>query len=285
MPLATAVDGTQIHYQALEPARPSSLPPVVLIHGIGLSGRFWFGMPEQIANHAQHPRRVVVVDNRGTGKSGRPLGVYPVPMMAEDVRAVLDAEHVSRAVVVGISMGGMVAQELALRHPQRVGGLVLMATTAGLPHGRLPSPQALMTLLGLALPGTPSMDVVRLMISERDVARAAALMAPWPAAMREDPISPASLLSQFAGCAVHSTGFRLHTIRCPTVVIAGQEDVLMPPVNSERIAARIPGAHLELLPNVAHAIPTQDEAVVERALLRLLQLDGTIPRSSASATG
>src|SRR5580700_637459 len=147
MPYAVGARGARVHYQVVGERGDW----VVLLQGLGLSSRFWFEQPELLANDPKRPRRVLVIDNRGAGKSDTPRPPYRMRQMADDVVAAMDAANVRRAVVVGISMGGMIAQHVALRHPQRVDGLVLIATTPGLPHGRLPGLRALATLVSLPL--------------------------------------------------------------------------------------------------------------------------------------
>jgi pimeloyl-ACP methyl ester carboxylesterase len=148
----------------------------------------------------------------------------------------------------------------------------LLATTPGLPFGSLPDLRTLATLLSspFARPGSTK-HLVRLLLPPPLWPQARELLARWPAALAADPVTPASFLAQLAAAAVHSTGFRLGAIRCPTVVVAGAEDVLIPPRNSRVLAARIPGARLEIVPGAGHALPLCDEAVVERALARLAE--------------
>jgi pimeloyl-ACP methyl ester carboxylesterase len=244
------------------------------VQGLGLSSRFWFDLPERLATGAK-PRRVVVLDNRGVGRSDKPRGAYRMATLADDVAAVLDAAGVEKAIVVGISLGGMIAQHVALRHPDRVAGLVLLATTAGVPYARLPKARALATLLGLPIAGRfrPSAQVgrslARLLLAEKDVPRARELLSQWPAAMRAEPMLPRSYFAQLAAVATHSTGSRLRRIACPTVVVTGDEDILIPPHNSRLLARLIPGAHLEVVRSCGHAIPASDPDCIERALVTL----------------
>jgi pimeloyl-ACP methyl ester carboxylesterase len=191
--------------------------------------------------------------------------------MAEDVVAAMDAAGMRRATIVGISMGGMIAQHVALRHPGRVDGLVLLATTPGLPHGRLPTVSGLATLLALPLLGGAKGGrklLARILLPKEDLPRARELMSEWPGALREEKTAPSAFLGQFAAVMFHSTGFRLRSLDVPVVVIGAEHDVLLPPVNSRRLAALIPRAQLEVLP-AGHGIPITHRDVVERALERL----------------
>jgi pimeloyl-ACP methyl ester carboxylesterase len=262
MPFATGHGGARIHYEV---TGEKSAEPVVLIQGLGLGARFWFDMPRRLVDAGY---RVVVLDNRGVGKSDRPRGPYRVHHMADDVAHVLEASGVGQANVVGISLGGMIAQEVALRHPARVRGLVLLATTAGLPHARLPSPKMLKMLVTMPFKrNDPAHNL--LLLPEHELHRAGELLKEWPGAIREEPLSLRSFVYQLAGVALHSTGFRLKKIKCPTVVVHGTGDLLIPAANSAVIAGRIPRARLEIIDRCGHGIPILDEEVVARALRTL----------------
>ena len=274
MPFASRPDGVRIHYEVRSETKDAASPAVVLVQGLGLSSRFWFDMPERLARGAK-ARRLIVLDNRGVGRSDKPRGPYRMATLADDVAAVLDASGTDRAIVVGISLGGMIAQHVALRHPGRVAGLVLLATTAGLPHARLPKARAVATLVGLPIVGRfrPAAQVgralARLLLAEKDVPRAGELLSQWPAAMRAEPMLPRSYFAQLAAVATHSTGSRLKRLACPTVVVTGDEDILIPASNSRMLAKLVPGAYLDVVPSCGHAIPASDPECIERALGRL----------------
>jgi pimeloyl-ACP methyl ester carboxylesterase len=266
-------------------ARPAQVvPTAVLVQGLGLSSRFWFDVPDRLTT-ATDPWRVVVLDNRGVGRSDKPRGPYRMTTLADDVAAVLDDAGVDRAFVVGISLGGMIAQHVALRHSSRVAGLVLLATTAGLPYARLPRARAIATLVGLPFAGkiAPAPRVgrayARLLLAERDVPRARELLAKWPAAMRADATSARSFFAQLGAVLGHSTGFRLRRIACPTVVVTGDDDCLIPPHNSRLLASLVPGAHLEVLRACGHAIPASDPDSIARALGLVRGERGRSPRA------
>lgn len=265
MPYARGARGVEIHYRVAG----SGGPFVVLLHGIGLSGRFWFELPQRLAGDGA--RRVLVVDSRGTGHSACPSRPWGMADMADDVAAVLDAAGAGDAVVAGLSMGGMIAQHVALRHPDRVRGLLLMATSAGMLHGRLTSPRAIWGLVSLPFIDESKVGrrLARLLLPPGEVARGAELLQGWREVLQTEAASRRAFLLQLAAVSGHATWARLGEIRCPTVVLTGDQDVLMPPANSRVLAERIPGARLEVLEGVGHGIDLLAPDAVIGAIERL----------------
>ncbi|KIG17498.1 hydrolase, alpha/beta fold family protein [Enhygromyxa salina] len=242
-----------------------------MIQGLMLDGRFWFQMPAELASDPELPWHVLVPDNRGVGRSDMPTRPWTMGDMADDVAAVLDAAGVRKAVLAGISMGGMIAQHVALRHPERVAGLVLMATTPGLPHGKLPGLRTLGDLFGSSLLRRGEIEpFARLILPDSELRNARSLLSGWFDLMREQPPTRRTFLGQFGAIGTHSTGGRLGRISVPAQIVTGDEDRLVPARNSEILAAKIRRARLEVLPGVAHGIPVLDGQVVRRnaALLR-----------------
>ena len=270
MPFAMSRRGERIAFRVVEPSQPSKLLPVVLVQGLGLSGRFWFDIPERIANHPTEARRVIVVDNVGVGSSDPANGFRTIASMGDDVVSVLDEVGEPQAVVCGISMGGMISQEAALRHPRRIRGLLLIATTAGLPVGRLPGIAALQALVRLPFERRDGGKLfVFLLLPRAKWGRAREIFADWADAFRADRTPPSVFFRQLLAVGLHSTGSRLRNLRIPVMVMTGTEDVLIPPINSRRIANRVAHADLELLPEVGHAVPVLDRDVVVRGLAAL----------------
>lgn len=269
MPYARGPGRARIHYDL----HGTGAETVVLLHGLGLSSLFWFDQPARLSQGTE-PWRVVTIDNRGVGRSDRPFGSYAMATMGDDVAAVLDHAQIDRAFVVGISLGGMIAQHVALRHPNRVAGLVLVGTSAGFPHMRLPSATRLASFLALPFDGRlrphrhVAKSLARLLLSEKDIPRASELLAGWPGALRADPPPVRVCMSHLAAAVAHSTGSRLRRLSCPTVVVTGEDDGLLPVSNSRTLARLVPGAHLEVVPGAGHIVPASDPECVRRALVR-----------------
>lgn len=260
MPYANGAQGVRIHYRVIGDKGPVT----ILLHGLGLSGRFWFSLPGLLGG------RVIVMDNRGTGHSDCPGRPWKMAHMADDALAVLDAAGAKTAVVAGISMGGMIAQHLTLRHPDRVTGLVLMATSAGLPHARFPGLGTLKNLVSLPLIDEEEAGrrLARLLLPKSELPRAREHLSGWREALLEEAAKPRSFFYQLGAVMAHSTGFRLKRIKCPTVVLVGAQDALVPPKNSRILHKLIPGSHLEMLPHVGHGIEILDKEAIRRAVER-----------------
>ena len=212
------------------------------------------------------PLQLVYLDHRGNGRSGRPpLDTLTIPQLADDAVALADHLGLDRVVVLGHSYGGFVAQELAIRHPDRVRALLLVCTTPGQLGAEEaedetepgpPPPPELAELMG-SLPPTDEglaaglADMLRFYLHRRDVDEVRALTA-------GTVHSAAALVRGFEVLASWSAVDRLATIACPTLVVAGRHDVFTSFPQAHRIARRIPGARVEVLEHSGH-YPWLDE--------------------------
>jgi 3-oxoadipate enol-lactonase len=237
-------------------------PPLLLIQGLGYGGRGWGPVLEPLAEDFT----VVAFDNRGFGASDVPAGPYSIRELAEDARAVLDAAGLERAHVVGASLGGMVAQELALAYPERVDRLVLACTTPG-GDASFPMPARTVSLM-LEAPAMPP-DVALRKFAENAVGADGRkeLIDRIVAYRTTNPPDPAGWQSQAAAGATHDALDRLEAIKAPTLVVHGTEDAVVDPRNSELLADRISGARLELLPGCGH-LPFWEEPETFTSLIR-----------------
>ena len=245
-------------------------PPLLMIMGLGLSCGAWDRLPERLAARM----RVLAFDHRGTGSSGPAAGICSMALFADDALAVLDAEQVSRACVFGISMGGMVAQELALRSPGRVTALALGATFASFRESDKPSLDALLDLLLLNCGARfATVDRVgRLLVSPPFRERALE----WLRADVGQTESLRAALPQLAAIVRHGPAERLRALRVPTLVLSGDADRVVPVENSHRLADLIPGARLRILAGAGHAFPLEREEETAALLLEHFA-DATAP--------
>ncbi|MCA9671688.1 MAG: alpha/beta fold hydrolase [Myxococcales bacterium] len=250
--------------------RRGSGPLVVLIQGLGLPGRMWMGLPEGLLGMGYS---VVTPDNRGTGGSDKPGPPYRMAALGDDIAAVIADVTGGRgaALVVGISLGGMIAQHVALRHPELVCGLILASTTCGLPRGKLPRFEVLWQLVRS---GFDSSAAARAMIQRRlahpDTLRAQpSLFARWSKELASAPTPPRAFIGQMTAALGHNTGFRLRRIACPTEVLTGDTDEIVPAANSQLLARLIPDAELTVVPRTGHVFPMEEPLALPRAVQRL----------------
>jgi len=253
---------------AYELRGPADGPLIALVQGLGLAGRMWLDLPYGLTRMGY---RVVIPDNRGTGESDAPWPPYAMTTLADDLAAVLDDVDRGPALVVGISMGGMLAQQLCLRHPHRVRAMVLAASTCGLPHGKLPSARFVKVVLESIL-GDPvaCMDEMhRLLVHQRSLAHNPRLFRRWDRALARCPVGWRGMTGQMAAASAHSTGAVISQIRCPTMVVTGEDDQVIPAENSRILAERIPDAELVVLPQAGHAFPLEHPRAIPEAVTRL----------------
>jgi pimeloyl-ACP methyl ester carboxylesterase len=224
--------------------------PVLLVHGLGYARWGW----EPVAPPLAEDFLVVLFDNRGIGESDVPAGPYAVAELARDACAVLDAAGIERAHVVGTSLGGMVAQELALSHPERVERLVLACTTPGGARAH-PMPARTVALM-LEAPTLPLERALRRFVenalSPRTVSERPELVERIYGFRLASPLDPDGWQAQAAAGASFDRLARLGEIRAPTLVVTGTDDNVVDPRNSDLLAQRIPDARLERVPDSGH---------------------------------
>jgi pimeloyl-ACP methyl ester carboxylesterase len=239
--------------------------PVLLIMGLGYPSDMWWRTRPALDGHY----RTIVLDNRGSGRSDVPPGPYPIPQMAADAAAVLDAAGVEGAHVFGISMGGMIAQELALEFPERVRSLMLGCTAAGGPTAIRAEPEVTELLMnrGAMTPEQSALAAIPY-VYDRDTARDRieedlAIRRGWFP-------KPEGYVAQLQGILGWESYSRLPRLNVRTLVIHGETDRLVPLGNGELIAGRIPGAKLVRLPHASHIFPTDQTAAANGAILEFL---------------
>ena len=221
--------------------------------------------------HFSRTHRCIAPDARGVGKSDAPPGPYSTQKLADDALRVLDACAVESAHVVGLSLGGAAAQELALAHPARVRSLSLLSTFAR----QAPRPRALMeawrALYPLATQSAPLREAwekqaYAWLFSEGYWRNQAAVRA----ALRFAATQPFQTVQGFQGqidaALAHDAVDRLPSLRVPTLVVHGALDQLAPPAGAEEVARLVRGAKLLVIPEVGHAVNLEGQRVVNAAL-------------------
>lgn len=266
MPLAHRA-GHDLHYEVIG---GDERPPLLLVMGLALSSRAWDRLPERLS--ARY--RVIVFDNRGTGRSARRGFAFHMRDLADDAAAVLraagvparDAAGRGGAFVFGISMGGMVALHLSLRHPELVARLALGATYAGWLRSRKPRLSIVRDLLhSLAARDRADPDALgRYLVSADWHARNPRGALEW--LQRAERTTLRFAIAQLLAIARHAADRELARLRVPTLVLTGDADRLVPWENSVKLANSIPGARLQILRGAGHAFPLEREDEVVSAL-------------------
>jgi pimeloyl-ACP methyl ester carboxylesterase len=233
-------------------------PPVLLLNGWSASGLMW---PSAFVGRLEARFRVVRVDNRGSGYSRCAPMPASIATMADDAATVLRAVTDEPAVVAGLSMGGMIAQELALRHPDRVRALVLVGTRPPAPiHLQVPG-DVIVRLLRRPEPGETVGEFLETtwatLCGPGFAAAHPVLMDELVAQIVARPTPRASTFRQMSAIAAWHGHRRLAGIACPTTVVHGDVDPLMPVGNGMRLARLIPGARYVELAGVGHLPPLE----------------------------
>jgi pimeloyl-ACP methyl ester carboxylesterase len=245
MPIARIGD-INIHYDTRGQGEP-----LLLIMGYRGSGLMW---GEEFISLLSRYFQVIYFDNRGTGLSDKPDTLYTIPIMADDAAGLLRHLGIRQAHVFGVSMGGMIAQELVLRHPQLVRRLVLGCTSCGGPQAFLASLEVLAKLIHP--PDLPLEEAVRrqwtVMFSPKFLETQQDFLEVLTQRALLHPAPPQTSLRHLMALQRFNTYGRLGMITTPTLVITGADDLIVPPANSILLAARIHGAYLEMLKNTGH---------------------------------
>jgi pimeloyl-ACP methyl ester carboxylesterase len=243
--------------------------PLVLIRGLGSNADHWYEQAPAFSTEY----RVIVFDNRGVARSSDPGAAFSILMMAQDVLGLLDHLKVNRAHVLGLSMGGMIAQELAIRYPERVSGLVLASTHCGGPHQITASKEV----------GSIFMDMIQTGSDESKLKAAACLFHKETLEGRPEvarrysgislkrPVSAKTLSKQWEAILKHDAFDRLPQIKATTLVLTGDADLLVPPENSKILAERIPGAELKVISGGGHQVLVEQPEACNAVVLEFLR--------------
>lgn len=204
------IDGFQLYYESAGDGEP-----LILIPGFASGGSLWCRQTGPLSRHF----RVITFDPRGVAQSDKPDGSQTIDLLADDVAALLTLLGIESAHVVGVSFGGFVAQEFALRHPRRLRRLVLCCTSFGGPNHVVPEAQIMSEIMQPRAAGEVSEDMYRV---------------------------------QLQAAVNFNSEDRLAAISSPTLIVSGDADVIVPVQNSYNLARRIPNAELRLVSGGSH---------------------------------
>lgn len=242
MPMIDAGD-VRLDYE-----RGGSGPPLLLIMGLSGTLLHW---SEPFLQALRNDFDVIAFDNRGVGASSRVEAPFSIADMAVDTAGLMAALDLESAHVMGISMGGMIAQELALANPERIRTLTLGCTYCGGPGNALPAQPE----LGAAVMSGDRERALRAAWGANISARFAQnteAYAAFRAIGQERPVAVAVMMEQLSAITRHDTSTRLQTLEMPTLVIHGTEDRIIPVENGRVVAGLIPGSRLEILEDIGH---------------------------------
>jgi 3-oxoadipate enol-lactonase len=264
MPFVSATDGTRIHYEVT--GKPGATP-VLMIQGLGASKNAW--NLQRIAMGTRF--RIISFDNRGAGRSDKPTVPFTLEQMAEDAIAVLDAAGIETAHVVGASMGGVISQIVAVKHPHRVRSLTLVCTACRNHPWRqelLQSWAKTAEEKGMIEVGKEAAQWVMSPRSFRRLVPAFTWMGPLAALRpRHSFVSQIDAILNTREDLVD----QLSTITAPTMVIVGNQDILTPRGDSEEIAERIPNSELVVISGAAHGLMMEHSSTFNKILIEFLQ--------------
>lgn len=260
-------NGIEIYYET-----HGSGAPLVLISGLGYPLWQWHKMAPFLAEKFQ----VITFDNRGVGQSDKPAGPYTASMLAADVAGLLDALNIEKAVIMGHSMGGFIAQAFALEYPRRVNKLVLCSTNFGGPH------HAPITAEAMAVLSDVTSDPVTRFKNGLGVSTAPGFAENNPEMIQQwlewriaNPIHVAGYQAQMAiglGLLAEAASFehKLEKISAPTLILFGAHDKVVPPGNADLMASKLKGAKVEIFPDAGHFFPIEIPQAAAKAVIQFV---------------
>jgi len=267
MPVINA-NGIDIYYETRGKGSP-----LMLINGWGGNLDSWSGKMVDLLSE-QH--RVIMMDNRGTGRSDKPDIPYTMDMMAADVRGVLNSLDIEKAHVMGFSMGGAITQTFGVNYPDTTLSLVICGASAGRENSVSSDPKVQMDLALIAnpLPEMTERDVtVKLLylLYSKEYVEAHLEELVEDETYSDYPTPSHALMNQSHAISTMDTYTHLPDLKVPVLVMTGDEDVLVPPENSEKIASQIPGSELVMISGCGHGFLKQKMEEAAWHVLRFLE--------------
>ncbi|MEW6400428.1 MAG: alpha/beta fold hydrolase [Chloroflexota bacterium] len=257
-------NGIELYYETHGTGRP-----LVLISGIGYSWWQWHKMVPFLAEHFQ----VITFDNRGVGQSDKPAGPYTAQMLAADTVGLLKELGIEKAIIMGHSMGGFIAQAITLDFPQAAEKLILCSTNFGGPRHVPVTEEAMKVLTDVSSdPLTRFKNGVAVSTAPGWVDKNPEMIQKWIEWRVANPIEPAPYQAQLAiglGLLPEAAAFedKLHRINVPTLILFGEYDKVVPPANASLLAGKIADSKVTIFPDAGHFFPIEIPEAASRAVI------------------
>lgn len=261
----TESEGTKIYWDERGAGQP-----LLLIMGLASTSDMWYRLVPTLSAHY----RIILFDNRGVGRSDAPPGPYSITAMASDAALVMDAAGVSSAHVLGFSMGGFIAQELALNHPGRVRSLILAGTACGGKEAVRAAPEVLVALKARGVK-TPEEGFRMMAPYVYDPSTLLTRIEEDLAASLRTSLQRMSYLAQLQGIVSWAGSHRrLSRLNAPVLIIHGESDQLIPPENGRILAQAIANARVVMIPRAGHMFMTDQPEAASAVILSFLDNAG-----------
>ncbi|KJS31483.1 MAG: hypothetical protein VR64_11900 [Desulfatitalea sp. BRH_c12] len=243
--------------------------PLIMIRGLGSNADHWYAQVPDLSGHY----RVITFDNRGIGRSSDSGEPFSIQDLAQDTVDLMDALAIERAHVLGVSLGGMIAQEIAIAYPQRVMGLILVATHCGGEHMVNAAEEVTEKIRRMVFEGSVAAraEAAEAFFAPRTMLERPQVVEEYAAVSTKYPPGTDILKRQWHAVSNHDTYDRLHRIAAATLVLTGAEDVLIPPANATRLSERIPRANLRVIAGGGHQILIEQPVACNEAILAFLR--------------
>jgi len=244
-------------------------PPLVLIMGLRRNAEWWYRQIPELSKHFT----IIAFDNRGAGRSDKPEMDYSIGLFADDTAELMNFLGIPRAHILGISMGGYIAQELAINHPDKVNGLILGCTSCGGRRAMLMSGERIEKFK--ANKGLTPEQILR---KDMDLYFSNRFIREHPEWIEEFVnisllyYQPAdAFFRQFNACVNHDTVDRVSDVSSPTLIMTGDDDLLVPHENSRILQELIPDANLDVFAGCRHCFFIEASAKFNRSVVRFFQ--------------
>jgi len=260
------VDGVDFYYEV-----EGAGEPLILIRGFGSNADHWHPQVVAFSPHF----RVVTFDNRGIGRSGKPDVPYSISMMADDAVGILDGIGISGAHVLGLSMGGMIAQNIAVRYPEKVNALVLTCTHCGGDHAIRAREEVQKNFADFIYNGSleAGQKAIKSLFAEKTFTEAPEIFQRYQEISGKFPSDIDTLRRQREAIAAHDAWDDLPNIQAPTLILTGSEDAVVPAENSDILAERIPDAQLKIFEGGGHQFLIEQADAFNQTVLDFLNPD------------